>query len=148
MGVGMGISVGFMQGRVVRRLIDPSAMWAWFWSCAIGVAVPFLIVDIANAIDRPLPYALQASVGLAGVIVGVWQTRILASTTRATGWWVIGSVVGFLLAAGMTAIADWVFRAHAIRGLQGALTFLGIIAGGGLLLGLVTGLTLAWLRRP
>lgn len=146
-GVGMGISVGFMQGRIVRALIGSPARWGWFWSCVIGLAVPFLVVDIANAMGRPLPYSLQVSVGLAGLIAGVWQARILAPTTRGTSWWILSSVIGFMLAAGMTAIADWLPRSQAIRGLWGALIFLGIIAGGGLVLGLVTGFTLAWLRK-
>jgi hypothetical protein len=146
-GLGMGTSVGFMQGRVLRVRLDPAVRWPWFWSCALGLAAPFLIVDIADVMRLTLPYSLQASVALAGLLAGMWQRRLLAPYALHSGWWVCGSVVGFLLAAGMTAIADWLFRAHSFRGLWGAIAFLGIIAGGGLALGLVTGLTLAWVHR-
>jgi len=38
-------------------------------------------------------------------------------------------------------------RAHAIRGIWGALGYLGLVALGGLVLGVVTGMTLAWMLK-
>jgi NhaP-type Na+/H+ or K+/H+ antiporter len=46
----------------------------------------------------------------------------------------------------MAALVD-VSRARSLRGIWGALIYLGMVAGGGLVLGLVTGVALAWLLR-
>src|SRR5262249_37195848 len=43
-GAGMGTGVGIMQGRVVRRL--GSGTVRWVLSCAVGLAFPFLLIDI------------------------------------------------------------------------------------------------------
>lgn len=144
-GVGMGMGIGLMQGRVIRNVLHRFA--PWFWSCVVGLGLPFLVVDIAKAAHWNFPYSLYASIAFAGLIVGVWQAFLLRSHFLNTGWWVAASVVGWNLAAGMAAVADGLFRSRSIRGLWGALAYLGIIAGGGLILGLVTGITLVWFPR-
>jgi len=144
-GLGMGMGIGLMQGRIIRKLIHGFA--PWFWSCVVGLGLPFLVVDIAKAVRWNFPYSLYVSIALAGLIVGVWQAFLLRSHFLNTGWWVAASVLGWNLAAGMAAIADYLFRSHSIRGLWGALGYLGIIVGGGLILGLVTGLSLVWMHR-
>lgn len=144
-GIGMGTGVGWMQGRVIRSVLNRIAPWVW--SCIVGLGVPFGVVDVAKALHWNLPYSLYLSVALGGLIVGTWQTALLRSHVRNAGWWIAGSILGWNLAAGMVAIADALFRSHSIRGLAGLLIYLGSIAGGGLLLGLVTGAVLVWLRQ-
>ena len=128
-GVGMGTGIGLTQGRAMRRLLEKST--PWFWSCAVGLGVPFLAVDIAKALGRPLDYWLGACVALGGLIVGVWQASILRSSRQGTAWWVVGSVVGWSLAGAMSAVADTLTRSQSLRGIGGALAFLGTVAGGG-----------------
>ncbi len=144
-GVGMGTGIGLMQGRAIRGVLHKSA--PWFWSCAVGLGVPFLAADIAKAAGWNFTYSLQVSVALGGIIVGVWQAFLLRPCLRNTGWWVVGSVVGWALASGMVAVADPLSRTPSLRGIWGALVYLGIIAGGGLVLGLVTGISLVRLLR-
>ena len=45
----------------------------------------------------------------------------------------------------MTALADFLPRTYLIRGILGAVMDLGIIAVGGLILGLITGVCIAWM---
>src|SRR5690606_5004397 len=142
-GLGMGMGVGFMQGRVVRNLLGAAAPWRW--SCALGLALPFLVADLAQQAGRALPYSLYLAVALGGLIVGIWQALLLRRRFSRVGWWVAASVLGWSLAAGLGAVADGLPRSHAIRGIWGALAYLGIVAGGGLVLGVVTGLVLSWM---
>jgi len=144
-GAGMGIGIGLMQGRAIRGVLGKFA--PWFWSCTVGLAVPFLAADIAKAAKWDFAYSLYVSVAFGGLIVGGWQAFLLRSRFHHTGWWIVGSAVGWTLAAGMAAVADSLSRSHSFRGIWGALAYLGIVTGGGLILGLVTGLPLVWLRR-
>ena len=137
-GLGMGIGVGFMQGRVVRNLLGEAAPWRW--SCALGLALPFLAADLARQTGRTVPYSLYLAVALGGLIVGIWQALLLRRRFSRVGWWVAASLLGWSLAAGLGAVADGLPRSHTVRGIWGALAYLGIVAGGGLVLGVVTGL--------
>ena len=141
-GIGLGTGIGLMQGRVIRSVLHRFA--PWFWSCAIGLAVPFLAADIVKATGREFAYSQQASVALGGIVVGIWQSFILRSHLHRTRWWIVGSAVGWTLAAATAASADFLSRSKSLRGLWGALIYLGLITGGGLILGLVTGLLLVW----
>ena len=143
-GAGMGTGIGLMQGRVIRRILHKSALWTC--SGIVGLGAPFLLTDISKVVGWNLPYSLPLVIVLGGLIVGGWQALILSARFRKTGWWIVASALGWTLAAGTSAIADSP-RARGIRGIWGALAYLGIIAAGGLILGLMTGVCLAWLLR-
>jgi hypothetical protein len=143
-GAGMGTGIGLMQARVIRRILPKAVLW--ICSCIVGLGAPFLLTDLSKFVGWNLPYSLPAAIGLGGLLIGIWQALILRSRLRQSGWWIVASVLGWTLAAGMPALADSP-RLHAIRGIWGALAYLGIIAAGGLILGIVTGLCLAWLVR-
>jgi hypothetical protein len=144
-GAGMGAGIGLMQGRAIRGVLH--RFIPWFWSCVVGLAVPFLATDIIKAMGREFAYSPYAAVALGGLFVGAWQAVILRSHLRKTGWWVVASVLGWTLAAGTAAGADYLSHSQSFRGLLGALTYLGIVAIGGLVLGLVTGIALVWMLR-
>src|SRR5262245_6817463 len=141
-GLGMGAGVGLVQARLVRQRLVP-AFAPWFWSCVIGVTTPFLIVDILNLIGVGIPYSLQAAVAAGGLLTGVLQARILEKRFRGASSWIVASAAGWILAAGTSAISDWMFQAKRINGLSGALLYLGAMLSGGPLLGLVTSVALA-----
>jgi hypothetical protein len=142
-GAGMGTGIGIMQGRMIRSMLPK---WGtWIWSCVVGLAVPFLVTDIAKAAGWNVAYSLFVSVAVGGLIAGGWQAIILRTRFRKTLLWVVASALGWTLAAGTSAVADPLSRSHALRGLWGAVVYLGIVAAGGLILGLVTGVCLAWM---
>lgn len=144
-GAGMGAGVGLMQGRVMREVIGKAAPWAW--SCAVGLGLPFLVVDLARAAGRSLPYSLYLCVAAGGLVVGGWQALLLRPLVRNAGAWVPASATAWTLAAGSAALADNARISQSIRGIGGALAYLGMIGLGGLILGLITGIPLARMLR-
>lgn len=142
-GAGMGTGIGLMQSRVIRSLLPKSG--AWICSCVVGLAVPFLVTDIAKTAGRNVGYSLFVCVAIGGLIAGGWQALILRKRFRKTLWWVVASALGWTLAAGTSAVADPLSRFPALRGIWGAFVYLGVVAAGGLILGLVTGVCLAWM---
>jgi hypothetical protein len=135
-GAGMGIGVGAIQSRALRAIVPrPSA---WFWSCTVGLALPFLGSDVLRLAGRSSTHLLVPSVALGGALVGLWQAFLLRSVLRRVGLWIAVSTVGWSLAAAAAGAADTLYRAHTIVGLAGALSYLGLIAVGGLLLGVIT----------
>jgi len=140
-GVAMGLGVGLLQGRIVRRL--GISFGDWISSCAVGLAIPFAAFDVGTRFGYYLPHALYVCVGLGGLIVGTWQAYLLRSHLRAAGVWVVASVLGWTAAAGSAAAADLLVKSHSVTGIPGALAYLGIVMAGGVILGVVTGLVLA-----
>jgi hypothetical protein len=144
-GAGMGAGIGWMQGRLVRRVLPK---WGpWFWASVVGLAAPFLVTDVAKVVGWNVAYVLFVCVAAGGLIVGGWQAILLRARFRKTLWWAAASALGWTLAAATSALADPLLRSRSIRGIGGALLYLGLIASGGLLLGLVTGVCLAWMVR-
>ena len=139
-GAGMGCGVGLLQGRAVKRFrLDAIP---WFCSCTAGLAAPFLASDVGHGLGATWKYSLPACVAIGGVVVGVWQAALLRKEFSGTIWWVVGSALGWSLAGVTAASADTLVRSHSIRGLAGAGAYLGLVAVGGLILGVVTGLVL------
>lgn len=144
-GLGMGVGVGVMQGREMREVTGRAAPWAW--SCALGLALPFLAYDIARVSGWEPRYSLYACVAAGGLVTGAWQALILRPHVRRPGAWVAASSAGWTLAAGAAALADIVRVLPPVRGLAGALLYLGVTVLGGLVLGVVTGFALDRLVR-
>jgi hypothetical protein len=144
-GAGMGAGIGLLQSRVIRRLVH-NPFW-WICSCVIGLGTPFLVTDILNLVGWSLPYSLLAAIGIGGLVVGVWQSLLFSSRITKTGLWIVASVFGWTLAAATSSAADYLARSHSIRGIWGAFAYVGLVAAGGLILGTVTGIGLAWMSR-
>jgi hypothetical protein len=119
----------------------------WFWSCVIGLAAPFLATDIASAAGLGSIYSLYASVAAGGLIVGAWQARLLRPRFKDGTWWVGASTLGWSVAGGTVAVASWMTQQRQVRGVWGLVAYLVVVAIGGLILGLATGMTLVWMVR-
>jgi hypothetical protein len=120
----------------------------WIVATLAGVTTPFLVADVLAGSGWQLPYFLYVVVALGGLLAGGLQARVLRPYLRSVGVWIVASVVGWSLAAGTAALADALQRGQALRGLWGALAYLGIVSSGGVLLGLTTGPVLARVRHP
>ena len=139
-GAGMGVGLGLAQSRVIRQLVGRAL--PWFWSTVVGLAVAFAGADLASAFGLASPYSLQLSMIAGGALTGLRQALILRGRVAGTAW-VLASTAGWTAAALAVAGADVLSRIQTLRGLPGALVFLAMVSSGGLLLGVVTGATLA-----
>ncbi len=139
-GLGMGSAVGLLQGRAMRPVLGDA--WPWLVASGVGLALPFLVADIAALREWELRYSLQWCVTIGGVIVGAWQALLLRARVRGTAWWLAASALGWTLAGTAARAADALTGNTSARGIAGALLFLVIVAAGGVVLGLVTGAAL------
>lgn len=139
-GLGMGLGVGFAQERALRPLLGASQSWRWVTT--IGLSAPFLLFDLARVVGLGLPYSLYIAVAVAGLTAGLAQARLLAPHGVDASRWVIASGAGWTGAAVAAALADSMTRWSTIRGLPGALLYLGLVGLGGVVLGLATSVPL------
>ena len=139
-GAGMGVSLGLLQARVIRRLIGHGRVW--ILSCAGGLAAALGVGDLAEAMGWASPYRLHLAVITGGALAGIWQTRILRSHATDAWMWIPANVLGWSAAAAAVAMADGLFQARVLGGAAGALVYLGLVVSGGVLLGVVTGVSL------
>jgi len=132
--LGMGVGVGLAQARLLGPLVSRRALWVL--ATALGLAAPFLVGDLAQLVDRPVPFNLAAYVMIGGIVVAALQWLLLRQVTAHAGWWLGGSPLGWMLASSTVAINDgWIPR---IPGIVGALIYVAVVLSGGVLLGLCT----------
>jgi hypothetical protein len=103
-GLGMGSAVGLLQGRAMRPVIGDA--WPWVVASGVGLALPFLVADIAALREWELRYSLQWCVTIGGVIVGAWQALLLRARVHGTAWWLAASALGWTLAGAAARAAD------------------------------------------
>ena len=145
-GAGMGAGVGIAQARVLRHVLPRPSLW--FGASCVGLALPFALTDAGHLVGPGPTYALTWCVASGGLLVGGAQGWLLRTVARRSGLWVVASLAGWSVAAGAAAAADAEFRSHRLVGLPGALVYLGLIACGGLALGLFTAPLVVRFRRP
>jgi hypothetical protein len=145
-GAGIGAGIGFLQALVLRGTLGKIAPWTL--ATILGMASPFLVYDVARVAGHDLPYSLYAYIPIGGLVVGIAQAALLRRHIKWPLVWPVVSVVGWSLAAAPTAKADAMFQARTIHGWSGLAIYLGIIAIGGGILSVVTGVALTrTLRR-
>jgi len=141
-GLGMGAGVGYAQGRVLKRWLGAARGWAW--TSAIGFGLPFVVLDFVGSMGSELSEVLrlELEVAISGLLVGALQRRVLSLHSSRANWWVPACVAGWTLAAGTAASGSLLDIAFLGRWLN-----LATILLGGVVLGLVTGGVLVWIRR-
>ena len=138
-GLGMGAGVGFAQRRLAKQALGAAKHWVW--TTAVGLWAGFLVFDIIEVAGGELPnrHSLQYDIVLGGLFVGLLQRRVLSSYSDRANWWVLACILGWSLAgraANVTFTGQW-----------DAILNLGMILMGGVILGIVTGGALIWLKR-
>lgn len=144
-GLGMGIGVGIMQGRRIATWLPIGR--AWRYVTPLALALPFLATDLGNLLDLDFPYSLPVAVAIGGLLTGLAQTRLLRPHVTNAALWVPASLIGWSLAGAVASLGDVVVKNSAVRGIAGALLYLGLAAGGGVVLGVVTAFAIGKLVR-
>jgi hypothetical protein len=142
-GLGIGSGVGVMQARALVSWLPRRRHWIMV--TAIGIGLPFLAADVLLHAGADIEYSLTWCVVGGGLLAGIGQAVLLRPHVDYSWRWIPVSTAGWAAAAGMATIADGLREAGA-RGIAGALAYLGLIALGGVVLGVVTGA--AWRFLP
>lgn len=143
MGIGMGIGVGYMQWKVLKKAIGIEKNWVW--TSIVGLGAPMLLLDLLKMFSNLSlgNYHLPLSIGLGGICIGLLQHKILAAHSSKSGQWIPGCALGWTAAIALVWGVDYTkhISSHNLT-----LFFLNIalILGGGIVLGLITG---GFLRR-
>ncbi len=132
--LGMGIGVGLAQARLLGAWAGTRRRWVT--TTALALAAPFVVSDLAQIGGAPLPYRLWLWVAIGGLCVSVCQWALLRARAGGAEWWLVTSPPGWLLAGATALVADRYLPR--IPGIVGALLYLGIVLGGGVLLGVCT----------
>ena len=136
-GLGMGAGVGWMQRRILAPVLERSIRW--LWATMIGLSIPFVGYDLLRLMNVEMAFSLYVAVAIGGGIVGLWQGLILVPHDVSLVAWTLASLAGWSAAA---ATAGAIPVAAGPSGIPGALLYLGTVAVGGAIPGLVTGLVL------
>ena len=138
-GLGMGVGVGFAQRRLVKRMVGSAKLW--ILTSTVGLWAGFFVFDVIEAIWGELSsrQSLQFDIVLGGLFVGLLQRRILFSYSNKASWWVLASTAGWGLAGRAANVT--------FSGELDAILNLGMILMGGVILGIVTGGALVWMKR-
>jgi hypothetical protein len=140
--LGMGWGVGFAQWRVARKWFGVTSAWMWVSTAAIGT--PFIVSDITGilwGVDER--YFLPINVALGASLLGLLEWRILRSLSYRAYWWIITSIVGWMLAVLVVSLGP-IDRPET----QLAMIFnFAVITSGGVVLGVVSGTMLVWILQ-
>jgi hypothetical protein len=135
-GIGMGLGVGYAQWRVARKWFGATTQW--IWASAVGMGTPFVLLDVLG-IWRDKGWFVFVIAVLGGLLSSVWQRRMLQSRSVKANWWVPACILGWGVAAALPP-------ALLLPGPH--VSNIGVIASGGIALGVVTGGTLVWALQP
>lgn len=143
-GAGMGLGVGWMQGRALR----PTLGGAWRWASAtmLVLAIPFAFFDVAKLREWDIGYSLQWAVTVGGLLVGMAQAQLLATRFRGTMAWIPATFAGYALSVAVTNGVDAFSRSLSVGNGMKLAMFLGGVVLGGVVLGLTTGWAMGRLR--
>ncbi len=145
-GVGMGLGVGLAQWLALRRAGGSAA--GWLRATLLGVTAPFVLADLARLVGLGDTYALYAAAALAGIAAGVLQARTWRLRGSACALWIVAGTAAWIVASGTVAAADAIWQARAVDGRLGLALYLGLLFGGGVPLGVVTGWAARRLAHP
>lgn len=145
-GLGMGLGVGIAQERALRPFLGEGSGWPR--ASALGLALPFLVVDFARLLGTPLPYSLYPAVAVGGIAAGAAQASVLRPLPIRVAPWILTSAAGWAGGASLIAAADSLGDIPGLRGIEGAILYLALVAMGGIVLGAATSVPLRQLARP
>lgn len=134
-GLGMGLSIGFFQWRLLKPWLKPGTGWIWY--CALGLAAPLFLGDLIGLLwDLPKgPYRLFFSVAIGAAFAG-WLQKSRLAVANGKGW-IAGSFLSWMSAVLAVLLVDFT-RYLSGNNLVLFVLNLGLILSGGLLLGWIS----------
>jgi len=136
-GVGMGFGVGFVQSRVLKKLI--TSPWRWCASSTLGMGSLFVLYDFLSLAGVEVPFPMPLYLIAGALLTGLLQMRLLRPFSSRTFMWVPACMLGWLLPAVLIVLGDL-----KMFGALGQVASVAAIFLGGIPLGAVTGVVLVW----
>mgnify|MGYP000250285469 CR=1 FL=1 len=98
MAIGMGLGMGFMQWRFLNAHIKISKQWISY--LAIGLTIPFLVLDIIKQFVYFQPDALLIAlcISAGSIITGLLQIKLIKPYIKSSILWIALSFLGWTLA--------------------------------------------------
>lgn len=138
-GLAMAAGVALCQVPLVRARFGVAS--AWVWASALGMGVPFLVVDLWQPATMSTRLLLSACLG--GLGAGVLQMLVLRHRVTRPAGWVLGTSLGWTLATALVQATSLTMAYRPPRAFMLLLAALNlvIILSASVVLGWVTGLT-------
>lgn len=142
LGLCLGAVVGYSQWFLLKKKFPISSFWGL--ACAIGVGLPFIVVSIAEETGIKMPaffnndiiywinYNFLSAGIFGGLLSGLLQIHLLKPFTNRAGWWLLASSIGW----GLCFLLVRVVKDR----------FLITMVASAILLGVVTGFSLLWIK--
>jgi hypothetical protein len=140
LGLGMGLGVGLTQWFFLKKFIAVNKNWIVF--SALGLGIPFFVLDLI--LTGTSTYKIPAGVALGAITVGLLQFLILKSHSPKAGLWIVSCPVGWALAVMTVFTIDYTKHLTSFISSNLLLAFINLllILAGGIVLGIITGLSL------
>ncbi|HOS47936.1 MAG TPA: hypothetical protein PLG57_04825 [Bacteroidia bacterium] len=140
LGLAMGLGVGLIQWLYLRRFIPLNLTWALL--SAIGLSLPLLLFDLVTSYE--LPHKLLFCISAGSVLSGLFQYLLLKPHYKGAIHWIITSFFSWTSATAIVFLIDytWSLRTYHVSNLWLAIINLVLILSGGLVLGLLSGISL------
>lgn len=140
LGVGMGAGVGFTQWLLLRKRLAISS--SWIWLTILGMGIPFIIIDLLELENTSIKLAVSIAMG--SLVVGLLQYQSIKKISPKASLWIWGCFLGWMLSVVTLNIINYTMtiKVAGYMNLVMALVNLVLILGGGVMLGIVTGI--AW----
>jgi hypothetical protein len=145
-GLGMGATIGFVQWHLLKRA-GLGIQHGWVWHSLLGLGLPFLIFDLLSKAGWSLhELYLPVCVSTGGLLISLFQYRLLKPALPKANYWIAGSFAAWLLAAGTVLFIDYT---KYVSSNNWVLFFLNLflILFGGVVLGVITGTTFQYASR-
>ena len=137
-GLVIGASIGIAQGLVVRRRIGSMGRWVLVSSIGFGVGKA-LGEGAVGGMTVWLGHLLSGAI--IGVAIGIAQWLILRRRVARAEWWVLANIAAWALGWSLISLAE------DSEGLSTLMVYL-VGGTGAAVAGIITAMTLIWLRRP
>jgi len=140
LGLGMGAGVGLAQWLRLRNFLAVNINWMLF--SAFGMGIPFIFLDLVPAVS--VVYKLPLSIALGSITTGLLQFLLLKQLSSKAYLWIAGSFIGWTLAVATVFTINYtmLIKVTGYMNLVMALINLLLILAGGIVLGIITGMTL------
>lgn len=140
LGIGMGTGVGLVQWVALRKIVALNVNWVWL--SALGMGIPFVVLDLL--LSGTNMYKPLFGISLGSLTLGLMQYSILKKYSKKAYLWIFGCFAGWTLAVSTVFMINFTMRLANILSSNLVLAFinLSLILAGGIVLGLVTGITL------